>query len=106
MSRALVTGATGLVGFNIVQALRRRGADVRCLARSPDRARSVLGEGVEVVHGDLTDETSIDAAVRDCSTVFHAAGLPEQWLADPSNLSTSQCRWHWRHDCRCPQARS
>ncbi len=84
MSRVLVTGATGLVGFNIVQALRRRGADVRCLARSPDRARGILGEGVEVVRGDLADETSVDTAVRDCSTVYHAAGLPEQWLSDPS----------------------
>ncbi len=39
MSKTLVTGATGLVGFNIVEALRRRGAAVRCLARGEGHAR-------------------------------------------------------------------
>ena len=83
MSKTLVTGATGLVGFNIVRALRRRGVDVRCLARTPERAREVLDD-VEIVRGDLLDEASVREAVRGCSCVYHAAGLPEQWLADRS----------------------
>ena len=82
MSKTLVTGGTGLVGFNIVEALRRRGADIRCLARSPEKAREVLGDGVEIVPGDLGDQASIEQAMRGCSAVYHAAGLPEQWLTD------------------------
>ena len=84
MPETLVTGATGLVGFNIVQALLRRGAGVRCLARRPDAAREILPAGVEIVAGDLRDGASLRAAVRGCSTVYHAAGLPEQWLVDRS----------------------
>ena len=82
MSKTLVTGATGLVGYNIAQALLRRGADVRCLARKPEAAREVLPDDVEIVRGDLLDEDSIREATRGCSAVYHAAGLPEQWLAD------------------------
>lgn len=81
MSKILLTGATGLVGFNIVAALLRRGADVRCMVRSPEKARKILDD-VEIVRGDLLDAGSIDAAVRGCSCVYHAAGLPEQWLRD------------------------
>ena len=78
MSRALVTGATGLVGFNIVEALRRRGAEIRCLARSPEAARGILGDGVEIVPGDLLDEASIHDAVRgyyDTVSLGVSAGL-------------------------------
>ena len=82
MSKTLVTGATGLVGYNVARALRRRGAQVRCLARTPDKARGVLPGDVEIARGDLLDGDSLLAAVRGCAAVYHAAGLPEQWLAD------------------------
>ena len=82
MTTALVSGATGLVGFNITLALRRRGHSVRCLVRSPDKAREVLGDDVEIVRGDLIDAASLRQAMRGCSQIYHAAGLPEQWLAD------------------------
>ncbi|MEM7355384.1 MAG: NAD-dependent epimerase/dehydratase family protein, partial [Acidobacteriota bacterium] len=66
MSNALVTGATGLVGFNIVQALRRRGQSVRCLARNPEAARAVLGDEVEIVPGDLLEASSLRRAIQGC----------------------------------------
>ena len=42
--RATVTGATGLVGARVVEALRGRGAHVTVLSRDPGRARSRLGD--------------------------------------------------------------
>jgi len=39
----LVTGASGLVGSNLVRALRERGDDVLVLSRDPARASSKLG---------------------------------------------------------------
>jgi len=47
MGKTLVTGVTGLVAFNIVDALRRRQSEIRALARLPDRAREILGGDVE-----------------------------------------------------------
>ena len=82
MTKTLVTGATGLVGWNIVQALRERGRAVRALVRDPDKARRLLPAEVELVAGDVTDRPSVERALADVKVVYHAAGLPEQWLKD------------------------
>jgi nucleoside-diphosphate-sugar epimerase len=82
LNKTLVTGATGLVGYNLVQTLLEHGQEVRALVRSVDRGRQVLPAAAELVQGDVTDAASVRAAVRGCSAVYHAAGLPEQWLAD------------------------
>ncbi len=83
---ALVTGATGLVGFHIVEALRRAGERPRVLVRSPEKARAILGDTCELFPGDVTDPASVLAACRGMDQVFHAAGHPEQWLKDPSTF--------------------
>ncbi len=82
MTKTLVTGATGLVGWNIVQALRERDRAVRALVRDPDKARRLLPAEVELVAGDVTDPPSVDRALAGVNVVYHAAGLPEQWLKD------------------------
>jgi dihydroflavonol-4-reductase len=79
----LVTGSTGAVGNALVRALRAEGRDVRCLVRNKDKAAAILPTGVDLAAGDVTDAPSLAAALRDCSAVFHAAGLPEQWHPDP-----------------------
>ncbi|MFC9324478.1 NAD-dependent epimerase/dehydratase family protein [Kitasatospora sp. NPDC057015] len=82
MRQALVTGATGTVGHPLARLLAERGVRVRALVRDPGRA--VLPAGVEVWPGDLTEGGTLRAAVQGCDTVFHTAGLPEQWLRDRS----------------------
>lgn len=79
---ALVTGATGLLGYGIVEALVQRGQPVRALVRDAERARSILPSGVELAIGDITEPASLKAAVRGVDLVFHAAGMPEQWQRD------------------------
>jgi dihydroflavonol-4-reductase len=83
MRWTLVTGSTGAVGHALVRALRAEGRDVRCLVRHKERAAAILPAGVDLAVGDVTDAPSLTAALRDCSAVFHAAGLPEQWHPDP-----------------------
>ena len=79
----LVTGATGTVGHAIVRALLARGRRVRALVRDVARARAMPLAGVELVAGDVTDAVSVRRAVAGCDVVYHASGLPEQWLPDP-----------------------
>jgi dihydroflavonol-4-reductase len=79
----LVTGATGTVGHAIVRALLARGRHVRALVRDVARARMCVPAAVELVAGDVTDAPSVGRAVAGCAVVYHAAGLPEQWLPDP-----------------------
>jgi dihydroflavonol-4-reductase len=82
----VVTGATGIVGWSIVQTLHAQGHKVRVLARNVERTRAVLPAGVDVVAGDLCEPDSLVRAVAGCDTVFHAAGMPEQWLRDPGQF--------------------
>ncbi|MEA2272959.1 MAG: hypothetical protein QOI98_1667 [Solirubrobacteraceae bacterium] len=87
MSTVLVTGATGNVGHPIAARLAREGHRVRALVRSPERARALLPAEVEIVGGDVTDATSVTSAIAGCETVYHAAGLPEQWRLDNADFT-------------------
>jgi nucleoside-diphosphate-sugar epimerase len=85
LSGVLILGATGQVGNAIARRLAGQGADVRALVRSPKRA-DVLPEGVQAVTGDVTDAKSLQAALEGVGTVYHAAGIPEQWRKDTSEF--------------------
>ena len=83
MAATLVTGATGLVGNSIVHELLARKRQVRALVRFPLRARDVIPAECALACGDVTDAASMLRAAEGCDVVYHAAGLPEQWLRDP-----------------------
>ncbi len=67
--RVFVTGASGLVGTHLLEALRVRGDEVIALSRS---ARS--GPGVEWVRGDENDASRWWDAVDGCDAVVNLAG--------------------------------
>jgi uncharacterized protein YbjT (DUF2867 family) len=60
--RILVLGATGRLGPHVVRALLAHGAHVRAVSRDPERARTVLPAGAELVTTDITDgaDTTLD----------------------------------------------
>jgi dihydroflavonol-4-reductase len=69
----LVTGATGLLGNNLVRHLLELGQTVRVLARDSVPPRSLDGLKVEVVQGDVRDAPSVQRACQGADKVFHAA---------------------------------
>ncbi len=71
--RALVTGATGMLGSYIVERLREDGWSVRALVRSRDRGAWLEGIGAELADGLLENVDSLTAAASSCDAVFHAA---------------------------------
>ena len=83
MDATLVTGSTGLVGYHIVHTLLQRGRCVKALVRSIDKGKALLPKACELVQGDITDQAAMRRAMQGCSVVYHAAGIPEQWLPDP-----------------------
>lgn len=86
MTRALVTGATGLVGANVVEALNRAGWDVRILRRPTSRLDALEGLEYEEAIGDILDEASLLAAMRGVDVVFHVAGAADYWRKGPEHL--------------------
>jgi uncharacterized protein YbjT (DUF2867 family) len=78
----LVTGGTSRVGRMVVDQLLSAGVSVRALTRQP--ATAALPDGVEVVHGDLTDPDSLEQGLRDVSAVFLVWTLP--FAAAPAAL--------------------
>lgn len=81
--RALVTGATGCVGANVVEALLARGYNVRAMRRATSRMDALTGLEPEMVTGDVTDEVSLRAAMSGCDVVFHVAALSQYWRSRP-----------------------
>ena len=73
---ALLTGATGFLGWHAARALVGEGWTVRALARRPGSAAE-LGFGdlpVEIRRGDL-EGGDLEAAAANCDAVVHLAGL-------------------------------
>lgn len=72
-SPVLVTGATGLLGNNVVRLLHGEARPVRCLVRPGSDPRPLAGLDVETVEGDLLEPASVERAVDGTGAVIHAA---------------------------------
>jgi dihydroflavonol-4-reductase len=70
----LVTGATGLVGNNVVRQLLLQGHRVRVLVRRSADPRPLAGLAVETVEGGVEDSQVVAQACRGVDHVIHAAG--------------------------------
>ena len=68
--KAVITGSSGFIGTHLLEALVRRGWQVRGLdcrfSASPLR-------GVEIVQGDITDFEAVKTALQGTDIVFHLA---------------------------------
>ena len=84
--RTLVTGAAGFIGSHVVRALVEAGHSVRALHLPTDDTRNLAGLGVERLAGDVTDRTSVRAAVHGCDWVFHLAAIYALWSRDPARM--------------------
>jgi dihydroflavonol-4-reductase len=70
----LVTGATGLLGNNIVRDLLAQGEQVRVLTRELRTTRPLDGLAIERRQGDIRHPRTIDDALEGIQTVIHSAG--------------------------------
>ena len=82
----LVTGATGLLGNNVVRALLDRGESVGVLVRSGSDPRCLDGLDVEVTEGDIRDVDAVRTAMRGADQVVHSAGLVRIGWSDPESF--------------------
>jgi nucleoside-diphosphate-sugar epimerase len=92
--KVLVTGGSGFIGSHLVDALLRRGANVRVLDNLTTGHRANLagvptgceGHGrFTFIEGDITDRTTVQEAVKGIDYVLHQAALPsvQRSVEDP-----------------------
>jgi len=74
---AFVTGATGLLGNNLVRELLGMGVAVKALVRSKSKGQQQFAgvKGVELVLGDMADVPAFCDALQGCDVVFHTAAF-------------------------------
>jgi len=75
----LVTGASGLLGSHLVDALVERGDSVRALLQPGEDASRLESRGVEVCYGNLKDTASLTRATRGTTLVLHCAAKTGPW---------------------------
>lgn len=108
--RVLVTGATGLLGGHLVEALLARASEVVCLVRDWEPRARVIEEGwidrVSQVRGELEDLAVLERAVNEheIETVFHLGAQTIVGTAARSPLSTFESNvrgtWNVLEACR------
>ena len=67
----LLTGTTGYVGGRLLKRLEQRGVPIRCMVRQPEFLRNRLSPEVEVVYGDATEPSTLDAALKGVDTAYY-----------------------------------
>lgn len=83
--KVLVVGATGAQGGSVARHLLAEGrCRVRCLTRQLDSmaARALADTGAEMVHGDMADRESLDAALAGCEAAFGVTNYFEHFDAE------------------------
>lgn len=75
MQTVFVTGATGLLGNNLVRALIAKGMTVRALVRSRHKAREQFHglSNIEIIEGDMQNVADFADSLVGCDALFHTA---------------------------------
>lgn len=71
----LLAGATGYVGGRLIPLLEQQSVVLRCLARSPDKLRSVVSGTTQIIQGDVLDPGSLDEALRGVDIAYYLVHL-------------------------------
>ena len=84
INKAIVTGATGFIGFNLTKELIAQGAEVTALIRPASKRKTVLdGTGATVIECGFEDYGILDTKIRKCEydALFHTAWEGSSGLA-------------------------
>jgi dihydroflavonol-4-reductase len=84
--KALVTGATGFVGFHVAKTLQEKGVEVRAFTRAGSDTSYLAQLDVELCEGDIRDFDSVRKALEGCAQLYHVAADYRLWVPDPETM--------------------
>ncbi len=88
--KVLVTGATGLLGNNLVREMLQTGVTPVCLVRSTYDPRTLAGLNVQIVSGPWENNAFLHEAVAQADAIVHsAAKLHIGWRNVESSIETN-----------------
>ena len=82
--KAYVTGATGFIGGHLVRRLLERGDTVKALIRDPAKGEPLKKLGVELVIGDILDNSSFEGTMEGFDVLYHLGNVARWWLPEKS----------------------
>lgn len=82
MKKVLVTGGAGFIGSHVVQQLHEKGVEVRVAALPKESTANIDHLPVEIVRGDILDESFVRSMIDGVDTVFHLAAVYAVWMQD------------------------
>jgi len=77
--KIFVTGASGYIGNKLAHALANRGNKVHAFIHSPGSEKLLQHPNISVFTGDILDQESLSAAMKECRQVYHTAGIVKLW---------------------------
>ncbi|MGB7416197.1 MAG: NAD-dependent epimerase/dehydratase family protein [Thermosynechococcaceae cyanobacterium] len=80
--KALVTGANGFTGSHLCQRLLERGDQVTAYVRRTSDLSRLDNLAVEFAYGAITDQTTLETAMKGVDLIFHTAAYVELGLVD------------------------
>jgi dihydroflavonol-4-reductase len=84
--KALVTGATGFIGFHVARTLKEKSFEVRALVREGSSTSDLEALDIELVKGDIRDFDSVCRALKGCQHLYHLAADYRLWVPDPKTM--------------------
>jgi len=79
LEKIFVTGASGLLGSNLIRVLLERHYNVKVLVRSKEKATTINELSIEFVEGDIRDKDLLVGATVGCDYIVNVAALTSWW---------------------------
>lgn len=72
--KVLITGASGFIGYHLVDFLHKEGFKIKCLVRKTSNVKNIADKS-ELVYGEITVPESLPDAVKDVDYIIHGAAV-------------------------------
>ena len=73
--KVLITGSNGFIGSHLVERLLTQNCQVRCLVRKASVLKWIEHLPIELVHGDITDFSSLAPLISNVDYIYHLGGV-------------------------------